>query len=89
MLDNTLANATRASTKDGGLGITGAIGGYPFPIPKTGNEAIWNHLMRYQGVALTGKFDAYNIDAAGTATDRQFDADVAIDGLFFGLGVRF
>jgi hypothetical protein len=28
-------------------------------------------------------------DAAGTATDRQFDADVAIDGLFFGLGVRF
>lgn len=28
-------------------------------------------------------------DAAGTATDRQFDADVAIDGLFFGVGVRF
>jgi hypothetical protein len=30
VLDGTLANATNASTKDGGLGIAGAIGGYPF-----------------------------------------------------------
>ncbi|HJW45586.1 MAG TPA: DUF1329 domain-containing protein, partial [Lysobacter sp.] len=66
VLDNTVANATRASTKDGGLGITGAIGGYPFPIPKTGYEAMWNHLLRYVGVASNFKYDNWNVDASGT-----------------------
>jgi hypothetical protein len=68
VLENTAKNAVQARTVQDGLSIENALPGYPFPIPKTGNEAIWNHLMRYQGVALTGKFDAYNIDAAGTAT---------------------
>ncbi|MFN6145251.1 MAG: hypothetical protein ACK5AL_02705 [Planctomycetota bacterium] len=29
------------------------------------------------------------LDAAGKASDRKFDADVAIDGLFFGCGICF
>jgi hypothetical protein len=66
VLDNTVANATRASTSDGGLGISGAIGGYPFPIPKTGNEAMWNHLLRYVGVASNFKYDNWNVDSSGT-----------------------
>jgi hypothetical protein len=32
----------------GGNGVTGAINGIPFPIPKQGVEAIWNHLFRYR-----------------------------------------
>jgi hypothetical protein len=38
---------------ENGYGVTGAINGYPFPIPKTGVEVIWNHLLRYrsEGVA--------------------------------------
>ena len=28
-----------------------AIGGTPFPIPKSGLEVYWNHLLRYRGVA--------------------------------------
>jgi hypothetical protein len=28
-------------------------------------------------------------DAAGKASDREFDADVTVDGFFFGVGVRF
>ncbi|MGO4222046.1 DUF1329 domain-containing protein [Lysobacter sp. TAF61] len=66
VLDNTAANATRASTKDGGLGISGAIGGYPFPIPKSGFEAMWNHLLRYVGVASNFKYDNWNVDSSGT-----------------------
>jgi hypothetical protein len=66
VLDNTLANATRATTNNGGLGISGAIGGYPFPIPKTGYEAMWNHLLRYVGVASNFKYDNWNVDASGT-----------------------
>ena len=49
--DNTFQNATRASIVDGGAGptIKGAIGGIPFPIPKTGLEAMWNCLLRWRG----------------------------------------
>lgn len=65
VLDNTAANATRANTSNGGLGISGAIGGYPFPIPKTGNEAMWNHLLRYVGVASNFRYDNWNVDASG------------------------
>ena len=65
VLDNTFANATRAATKDGGNGISGAIGGYPFPLPKNGHEAMWNHLLRYVGVASNFRYDNWNVDASG------------------------
>lgn len=46
--DETIANATRAKlTPDGGL--AGTTGGVPFPLPKSGVEAITNHVMRYTG----------------------------------------
>ena len=66
--DNTLKNAVQAKTAEGGLSFENALPGYPFPIPKTGNEAMWNHLMRYNGIATQCKYDAYNIDSSGTAT---------------------
>jgi hypothetical protein len=49
--DNTFRNATRATLKEGGAYPmpAGAYGGPPFPVPKTGIEIVWNHLMRYQG----------------------------------------
>ena len=46
--DKTIENADTASLTEGGNGITGAINGIPFPIPKNGHEAIWNHLVRYR-----------------------------------------
>lgn len=48
--DNTFKNATRATMNPGGeFGPfpKGAYGGTPFPIPKNGEEAIWNHLLRW------------------------------------------
>ena len=52
--DNTFRNATRATMSPGGdLGPfpKGVYGGIPFPIPKTGEEAVWNHLLRWQSPA--------------------------------------
>ena len=46
--DKTKANAATAELTEGGNGVTGAINGLPFPIPKNGHEAIWNHLLRYR-----------------------------------------
>ena len=48
--DNTFKNATRATMAPSGeLGPfpKGAYGGIPFPIPKNGEEAIFNHLLRW------------------------------------------
>ncbi len=47
--ENTFKNATRAKTVDEGYGVEGAFGGIPFPIPKTGYEAIWNHRLAWTG----------------------------------------
>ncbi len=47
--DNTKKNATTAKLVDGGNGFKDAVGGIPFPIPKSGVEAIWNHIARYRG----------------------------------------
>jgi hypothetical protein len=49
--DNTFKNATRAKTANDGNSLEGAYGGIPFPIPKTGKEAMWNHLVRWGGEA--------------------------------------
>ncbi len=66
--DNTVKNATSAKTTEGGLGTQSMYGGFPFPIPKTGNEAMWNHLMRFVGYASKYKFDALNVDSSGKAS---------------------
>ena len=41
--------AAKAKLAPGGNGVVGCTGGVPFPIPKDGNEAIWNTLLRYRG----------------------------------------
>ncbi|TGN40454.1 DUF1329 domain-containing protein [Marinobacter confluentis] len=50
--DNVLQNAVSAELVAGGAGFEGAYGGVPFPIPKSGLEAIWNHMTRYFGTYL-------------------------------------
>ncbi len=67
--DATKANATSAKLTGGGNGVTGAIGGVPFPIPSSGLEAIWNHILRFRveiaerniGQAAVTRGGAYNL----------------------------
>jgi hypothetical protein len=47
--DKTSEIAATAKLVSDGYGVSGAVNGYPFPIPKTGVEVIWNHLLRYRG----------------------------------------
>lgn len=47
----TIKNATTANLK-GTDDVEGAVLGFPFPIPKSGAEVIWNHKMRYRGSAV-------------------------------------
>jgi len=68
VIDNTMKNATNAKTGDGGVTLENAVAGYPFPIPKTGNEVMWNHLMTYKGLGFNVKYDSVNVDSAGVAS---------------------
>ncbi|WP_334190073.1 DUF1329 domain-containing protein [Noviherbaspirillum sp.] len=61
--DNTFKNATRAKLGPGGLSIEGAQGGIAFPIPKNGEEAMWNHLFSWKGEAYTGDISTYVVTA--------------------------
>jgi hypothetical protein len=45
-------NARHAKLSADGNGVEGYKGYYPFPEPKNGVEAVWNHFMRYRGGSL-------------------------------------
>ena len=61
---NTLKNATGAKLAADGQKIEGNLPGIPFPIPQSGLEAIWNHMIRY-GVEFNQVVDAYYVDSSG------------------------
>ena len=61
--DNTLRNATRARLE--GDILANAYGGIPFPIPKTGAEAMWNHKLGWRGQAWEVDMNQYQITADG------------------------
>ena len=46
--DATKKIAATAKLAPGGNGVSGALAGIPFPMPKTGIEVIWNHMLRYR-----------------------------------------
>ncbi|MFO1270391.1 MAG: DUF1329 domain-containing protein [Rubrivivax sp.] len=66
--ENTAKNAVRAKTLNEGRSIEGAHAGFPFPIPKNGYEAMWNHLLRFNGAAYESKYRNLTVDASGRAT---------------------
>jgi hypothetical protein len=45
--------------------VVGAYGGIPFPIPKNGDEALWNHRMAYRGQFTTFTADKYMMTSGG------------------------
>jgi hypothetical protein len=51
--DATKANATATKLLEGGSGLVDYMEGAPFPIPATGVEAIWNHIVRYRGGSVS------------------------------------
>lgn len=66
--ENTVRQATAAHTANEGLSFAGARAAYPFPIPKTGYEAMWNDLVRFQGVCTSKRIFAWIVEASGRPT---------------------
>jgi hypothetical protein len=73
--DNTFKNATRATLENNIP--SGAYGGIPYPIPKTGEEVIWNHTLRWRGYAYHNHFSGIQLTGEGKLV-QTVDADMDI-----------
>ncbi|MES2257084.1 MAG: DUF1329 domain-containing protein [Pseudomonadota bacterium] len=80
--DNTFKNATRAKSANNGYTIEGAFGGIPFPIPKTGAEAIWNHQLRWQGDAVLYLASSYVSSGGKPVLASKFRNEMSFPYMF-------
>jgi hypothetical protein len=65
VIKNTSKAAVKAKTTNGGLTVKDAHAAIPFPIPKDGYEAMWNHMLRYMGRADDLKWESITVDSSG------------------------
>ncbi|WP_342620129.1 DUF1329 domain-containing protein [Rhodoferax sp. GW822-FHT02A01] len=61
--DNTAKNALTAKLE--GDVPSGAYGGIPFPIPKNGVEAMWNHKLAWRGESWEAELNQYQLTSDG------------------------
>ncbi len=68
-IKNAAINAVNARTSEGGLALENAVPGVAFPIPKTGYEAMWNHLFGVSGLLdheFNTRYESWNVASDGT-----------------------
>jgi hypothetical protein len=68
----TKRNATTGKLVPDGNGITGALGGVPFPIPQSGVEIYWNHVTRWRGLAASLEIGQAPLTASSSFTLVKF-----------------
>jgi len=69
------ANATTAELVEGGNGVRNAIVGVPFPLPKNGVEAVWNHILRWRAETVLRPFGQAPVTRGGDYTMVEFEED--------------
>lgn len=96
VLANTVKNATRAQMIGDGDGVSGAYGGIPFPIPKTGYEVMWNSSLQYRPAYCIINQQSYLMDSNGNLSSVGHDQNewitpyydpsaTVLNGRFWGL----
>lgn len=74
--DATKSLVGRASLEKDGNGVNNAIIGIPFPMPKSGIEVIWNHILRYRGQNLETRWGSAAVTKSGNYTITEYKVDV-------------
>ncbi len=77
--DATEKNKSTARLINNGNGLEGALLGIPFPEPKSGLEAIWNHLTRFRGYALTRSVGQAAPQRNGSYVITQIEEELLIN----------
>ncbi len=75
--------AAKAKLSSGGNGVVGCTGGVPFPIPKNGLEAIWNHVLHYKGDTFAQHWAQAAVTASGdyALVKFEYEYDLAYGNL--------
>jgi hypothetical protein len=71
--DATASVATTARIAGEGASVEGALIGIPFPIPQSGIEVLWNHLLRYRGDAAVRTIGQASPQRNGSYTMVEFE----------------
>ncbi|MBE0575663.1 MAG: DUF1329 domain-containing protein [Desulfuromonadales bacterium] len=71
--DATREAAQKAQLAPGGNGVIGVTAGIPFPLPETGVEVIWNHILRWRGNAFDRNFGLAPLTRNGDFTMVEFN----------------
>lgn len=77
--DETIANLGKAKLAANGNGVVNVTGGLPFPVPKDGNEAIWNALTRYRGENYALNFSQAAVTRGGDYTPVRFEQEISMN----------
>ncbi len=70
--DATKRVASTAELAAGGNGVVKAGEGVPFPIPQSGVEVFWNHVLRYRGDVIVRNIGQAPVTAGGDYTMVKF-----------------
>jgi len=65
--------AVKAQLAPGGNGVLGVTAGIPFPIPQSGIEVVWNHILRWRGNAFERNFVLAPLTRGGDYTLVEFN----------------
>jgi len=76
--DATKRIATTAELAKGGNGVINAGEGVPFPIPKSGVEVFWNHVLRYRGDVIVRNIGQAPVTAGGDFTMVKFHDETMV-----------
>lgn len=69
----TRKSAATAELVNNGDGVQGTVNGIPFPIPSSGIEVMWNHLLRYRGEIASRQIAQAALTRGGDYTLVRFD----------------
>ncbi len=76
--DMTKKVAQTATLINNGDGVTGTVNGIPFPIPQSGIEVLWNHMLRYRGDIATRQIAQAPMTRGGDYTLVKFDDEFSL-----------
>jgi len=76
--DATKRSAATAELVNGGDGVTKTVNGIPFPIPSSGIEVLWNHMLRYRGDIAARKIAQAAMTRGGDYTLVQFEDEFSL-----------
>ncbi len=86
--DATKASSMTAVLAEGGNGVNNAIVGIPFPIPSSGIEVIWNHILRWRAIGGERFYAQAAVTPSGRYTLVEFSDKISVPYAMDGMSVE-